>query len=304
MTDQAAIGDVIGRIALFQGRDVTVSPLTGGFSNGVFLVQTGDERFAVRVPGGASGILGIDRAAERHNAEVAAATGVGPRVLEYVDDIDVMVLEYIEGAIPTTEGLQSPEQVRRMAASIGRLHEGPRFANEFDMFGRASQWLRACEERAFPVPDGVRSRMDAVEDVVRSLKRDAGPTVPCHNDLAPYNLIDDGRQLWIIDFEFSGNNDPCFDIGGIASEAELNDDLVAVICEAYFGETTPRILARMKLQAAVAHVGWSLYCAIEAEVIPDPGYLEGSMLYWTAALDVFDSPELPHLIRDASPLAD
>ena len=87
----------------------------------------------------------------------------------------------------------------------------------------------------------------------------------------------------------AGTNDPCYHLGGIASEAELDDDLVAVLCESYFGETTPRLLARMKLCAAVAHVGWSLYCAIEAEVIPDPGYWEGSMSYWTAALDVFDS---------------
>jgi aminoglycoside phosphotransferase (APT) family kinase protein len=149
VTEQAAIDDVIGRIALFEGRDVTVSPLTGGFSNGVFLVVADDERFAVRVPGEASDLLGIDRAAERHNAEVAAATGVGPRVLEYVDDMDVMVLEFIEGTIPTTEELQTPEQVRRIAASIGGLHEGPRFTNEFAQDGGSAE--RAVSQRSRPL---------------------------------------------------------------------------------------------------------------------------------------------------------
>ncbi len=75
-----------------------------------------------------------------------------------------------------------------MAASISRLHEGPRFSNEFDMFGRATRWLRACEEQAFPVPEGIHSRMDGIEDVVRSLKTEAAPSVPSHNDLAPVQL--------------------------------------------------------------------------------------------------------------------
>ena len=291
------IDDVIARLALFERREVDVSPLTGGYSNGVFLVQAGDERFAVRVPGPASELLGLDRAAERANAEAAASTGVSPRIVEYLDDMDVMVLEFIEGAIPTAEQLRSPEQVRRVADSIRRLHDGPRFHNDSDMFGKAKEWLRACDEHAFPTPDGVHARMDALEDVVLALEAGGSAAVPSHNDLAPYNFIDDGRQLWIIDFEYSGNNDPCFDLGMIASEAELDDDLRAVLCGSYFGEVTPRLLARMKLQAVIANAGWSLYCAIQAKAIPDPGFWEGSMTYWTEVLEAMDSAELPDLVR-------
>ena len=291
------IDDVIARISLFEGRDFEVSPLSGGYTNGVFLVRAGDERFAVRVPGPASELLGLDREAERSNAGAAASTGVSPHILEYLDDMDVMVLEFIEGAIPTTEQLQSAEQVRRMVDSIRRLHDGPRFHNDLDMFGKAKRWLRACDEHAFPTPDGVHARMDALEDVALGLARGKPATVPCHNDLAPYNFIDDGQQLWIIDFEHSGNNDPCFDLGMIASEAELDDDLRAVLCGSYFGEVTPRLLARMKLQATIANVGWSLYCAIQAKATPDPGFWEGSVAYWKEVLEVMDSAELPHLVR-------
>ena len=294
---ETGIDEVVGRIALFEGRDVDVSPLSGGFTNGVFLVRAGDERFAVRVPGPASELLGLDREAERSNAGAAATTGVSPRILEYLEDLDVMVLEFIEGAIPTMDQLQAPEQVRRMCGSIRRLHDGPRFSNDFDMFGRAKGWLRACDEHAFPTPDRIHDRMDALEDVVFALAKDEPATVPCHNDLAPYNFIDDGQQLWIIDFEYSGNNDPCYDLGMIAGEAELDDDLRAVLCASYFGEVTPRLLARMKLQATIANAGWSLYCAIQARALSDPGFWEGSVAYWTEVLKVMDSRELPHLVR-------
>ena len=45
------------------------------------------------------------------------------------------------------------------------------------------------------------------------------PTVPCNNDLLAANFIDDGDRIWIIDFEYAGNNDPCFELGNIWSES-------------------------------------------------------------------------------------
>ena len=291
---------LIGRIEMFEGRDLQISPLSGGHMNGVFLVGVGDERFAVRVPGQASEILEMDRAAERYNAGAAAETGVSPRILDYLDDANVMVLEFVEGAIPTIEDVQSLEQVQRMVTSIRRLHDGRRYINDFDMLARARHWLQACQQRGFPVPDGALARLGQVEEIARVLRSGTEPTVPCHNDLAPYNFIDDGQQLWIIDFEFSGNNDPCYDLGGIASEAELDDALTSALCASYFGETTPRLLARMKLHAAIANFGWMLFCSIQAELIPDPGFWEGATAYWTTVLEVLDSKELPQLMQDAA----
>jgi thiamine kinase-like enzyme len=124
--------------------------------------------------------------------------------------------------------------------------------------------------------------------------------VPCHNDLAPYNFIDDSDQLWIIDFEFSGNNDPCFDLGGIASEVELDDDLRLVLCEAYFGEATPSLLARLKLCALLSNFGWSLYCAIQASVLNEDGFWDGATDYWKAVLDALDADDMPRLLRTAA----
>ena len=55
-------------------------------------------------------------------------------------------------------------------------------------------------------------------------------SVPSHNDLSADNIIDDGRRLWLIDFEYSGNNDPCYDIADLASQASLDDDRAAMLC--------------------------------------------------------------------------
>jgi thiamine kinase-like enzyme len=208
-----------------------------------------------------------------------------------------MVLEFIEGHVPTIEDLQTPDQVRRIAEAVRTLHGGPRFNNDADMFDRAKQWLEACNEVSIRVPDGIDSRMGELDDIARALAASPLPTVPCHNDLAPYNFIDDGDRLWIIDFEFSGNNDPCSDLGMIASEAELDEDLRTILCEAYFGDATPPLLARLELYAVLSNVWQSLYCAIQAVVLSDEGYWDEAAGFWKAAVDGLDSDEMPSMLR-------
>jgi thiamine kinase-like enzyme len=234
---QARMGDVpedetimraVQRVSRLSGREVDVSSLSGGFTNDVFLVRADDERYVLRVPGPSSKLLEINRADERYNAEMASRSGVSPDVLDYVEDLDVMVLEYINGHVPTVAELQTPDQVRRIATAVRCLHDGPRFNNDADMFARAKRWLRACDNRSIRIPDGAHSRMQELDDVARTLALHPLPSVPCHNDLAPYNFIDDGDQLWIIDFEFSGNNDPCFDLLG--SQAKSNSTTTSDWC--------------------------------------------------------------------------
>jgi len=312
--ENGTITEAVQRVSVLAGREVDVSILAGGFTNGVFLVRADGERYVFRVPGQSSDLLEINRADERYNAEMAASAGVSPDVVDYVEELDVMVLQFIDGHVPTVGELQNPDQVRRIATAVRALHDGPRFNNDADMFARAKRWLRACHTLAIRVPDGLESRMGGLDDIAAALALDPLPSVPSHNDLAPYNFIDDGEALWIIDFEFSGNNDPCVDLGMIASEAELDEDLRTVLCEAYFGEAAPSLLARMELCAVLSNVGWSLYCAIQAAqpssteaptathakpsvALSDEGYWAGATAYWKAVVDALDSDEMPHLLH-------
>ena len=193
------------------------------------------------------------------------------------------------------------------------LHGGPRFNNDAAVFARAKRWLAACHSLALPSPRRHREPHGGLDAVAHALALDPLPTVPSHNDLAPYNFLDDGDRLWIIDFEFSGNNDPCFDLGMIAGEADLDADLRTVLCEGYFGEATPSLLARMELWAVLSNFGWSLYCAIQAAqpasteatvthakpsvALSDEGYSAGATAYGKAVVDALDSDEMAHLLH-------
>src|ERR1700687_5688839 len=126
--------DAIGHIALWRGKDVNVSPLSGGLTNENYLVEAGGERYVMRLPGTSPELLSIDRGGEGYNARAAASTGIGPAVMEHIPQLDVMVLEFIEGPTMSARALQSERMVRRMAESFKRLHAAPRFLKDFDMF--------------------------------------------------------------------------------------------------------------------------------------------------------------------------
>ena len=88
--------------------------------------------------------------------------------------------------------------------------------------------------------------------------------MPCNNDLLAGNFVDDGERMWLIDYEYSGNNDACFELGNTATECDFDDDQVEALVAAYFGEVRPDLLARVRLQSLVSEYGWSLWGAIQA----------------------------------------
>ncbi|TMF89828.1 MAG: LPS biosynthesis choline kinase [Chloroflexi bacterium] len=292
--------EAVGRVSLWRGKDVKISSLSGGLTNENYLVEAGGERYVMRIPGTSTELLSIDRVNEVHNARATASTGIGPAVLEHVTELNVMVLEFIEGPTMSAQTLQSERMARRMAESFQRLHAAPRFLKDFDMFRLIETYLRIVEEHEVRIPADYRERLPLLAEIERALQVGALPSVSCHNDLLCENFIDDGRWLRIVDYELSGNNDPCFDLGNTAQEASLDDGLRAVLCEAYFGRLDRQQLARMNLFALMSDVGWTLWGAIQAKISTlDFDFNDYYTTRWNRALDLMQSDRFEGWLREA-----
>jgi thiamine kinase-like enzyme len=292
--------EAVGRVSLWRGKNVTVSSLSGGLTNENYLVEAGGERYVMRIPGSSTELLSIDRSNEVYNGRAAATTGIGPRVLEHVPQLDVMVLEFIEGPTMSAQTLQSEWMARRMAESFKRLHSAPRFLKDFDMFRLIETYLRIADEHEVRIPADYRERLPQLAEIERAVRVGALPSVSCHNDLLCENFIDDGRWLRIVDYELSGNNDACFDLGNTAQEASFDDALRAVLCEAYFGRLDRQQLARMNLFALMSDVGWTLWGAIQAKISTlDFDFTDYYTTRWSRAVKVMESDRLESWLREA-----
>ena len=292
--------DAVARISLWRGTDVKVTSLSGGLTNENYLVEAGGERYVMRIPGASTELLSIDRVNEVHNTRAAASTGIGPAVLEHLPQADVMVLEFISGPTMSAKRLQTASMVRRMAESFKRLHAAPRFLKDFDMFRLIEDYLRIVDEHKVPIPTDYRAWLPRLGEIERAVRVGLLPSVPCHNDLLCENFIDDGQWLRVVDYELSGNNDACFDLGNTAQEASLDDELRAVLCEAYFGRLDSRQLARMNLFALMSDVGWTLWGAIQARISTlDFDFTDYYTTRWNRAVAVLESDRLEGWLTEA-----
>jgi len=260
------VGDVIARIEAWRGRAPVVRPLTNGLTNANYRVDVGGESYVVRIPGESTELLGIDRENELHNARVAAGLGIGPRIVHHLPDVGATVVEFLHGRPLTNDDLRAPGMPGRIAATVRRLHAGPRFLRDFDMLRLADRYRALAARRGFPLPDTFPARRAAIGRMEAGLGVNPPATVPCHNDLLADNYIEQDGRLRLLDWEYSGNGDPAFELGDTACELEYDAPRVAELCRAYFGVESPAAVARVHLQAIAADVGWALWAAIQTAI--------------------------------------
>ncbi|MGV9771082.1 phosphotransferase family protein [Streptosporangium sp. NPDC003464] len=253
--------DALAAVREWAGQPVTETPIKGGLSHRIARLDAADgQRWLLRVldPRVSGAGLGIPLDQEIANTLRAAEAGVGPRVLHRMPG--ALLLEYLDGATLDAHGVRTlPGPI---AAACRRLHAGPRFVNDFSIFRKLEEFLALCHTHALPTPDGYEDRRRAAAEIERALTAHPLPAVPCHNDLLPGNLIHCGTEIKIVDYQLSGNNDPAFELGDIAAEADYDPDLAGRLAHAYFGEADPRLIARVRLNLIMSNLTWSLWFAV------------------------------------------
>jgi thiamine kinase-like enzyme len=302
-----SLDEVLSRVAMWHGRAVTTIPMAGGLSHHIWRVDVGGRSYVLRVldPAVSDAGLGVTPALEVANTLRAAESGAGPRVHEVLPDVPALVLEFLPGRTLGLADVRQPAMLPRLAAACRQLHAGPRFDNDFSIVAKLYELLGICERHDLRVPDGYRERLSTVEEIGSALAADPPPTVPCHNDLLAENFIDSGGVIRIVDYQLSGNNDPCFELGDIAAESDFDPDLADALAAAYFGaELTPALTARTRLNLVLSNVTWTLWFSVHHGLLRKP---HSSFDYWSEASDKWgqanrdlDSPELGRLIDTAS----
>ncbi|MDQ1703675.1 MAG: hypothetical protein QOF18_41 [Frankiaceae bacterium] len=293
------LDDVVARVPGMQG-SFTATPLPGGLTNRNYRVTSASGRdVVVRLSSEQSALLAIDRDAECANSTAAASTGVAPDVLAYLPEFGALVIEWIDGRTFDEAELDDAETLARVAATCRRLHAGPRFVGDFDMFALQRRYLELVLSRGFRLPPSYLDFAPVLTTIRGAMAvRDEG-TVPCHNDLLAANIMADDTQLWLVDFEYSGNADPCFELGNLCSEAHLGTDRLEHLVAAYFGVATAGKVARTRLFGIMSDYGWTLWASIQAATSElDFDFWSWGLQKYERATAELRGPDLPRLITE------
>ena len=279
----------------------TVSELAGGLTNTNYKVVTAAGAFVVRISAKDAGLLAIDRDNEYQNSVAAADVGVGARVVGYLPERSLMVLEFIEGQAQSAEDLRRGDKIEMIARACQRLHGARRFRDDFNMFDIQRRYLALVQERGFRLPERYLDFEPAVRDIERAMPvRDEG-TVPCNNDLLAENFIDVGGEFRLIDYEYSGNNDACFELGNVWSESNLSLEQLEQLVAGYYGRPLRNKIARARLWGLMSKYGWTLWASIQDGVSEiDFDFWEWGMEKYERATAEFDGPDFARLLEDVT----
>ncbi|CAN5338226.1 phosphotransferase family protein [soil metagenome] len=299
--EHARLDALFGGIASLAATPRTIEELSGGLTNYNLKVTTPDGVFVARCNRSDTVLLGIDREAEQHNTRAAELSGVGAPFVEYRPDLGILVIGFLNGHSYENEDLQRPGVLPRAAKAIKQLHDGPRFAGDFDMFLRQSRYLETLTAGGHRMPADYRTYDPQFQRIKTALAVLRGPTVPCNNDLLAGNFVDGGDTIWIIDYEYSGNNDPYFELGNTWTECGLSDEQLDEFVTAYVGHRDSCLVARTRLQATVSRYGWSLWGFIQAATNDfDFDFYGWGFERYEAAVADFESSEFETLLATAS----
>ena len=235
----------------------------GGLTNLVF--RAGD--YCLRIPGRGTEEY-INRANEAVAAREAAKAGVSPEVV-YVDaKSGVLVTRFIERAVT-----MSPEYFRervgspaRAGALFRKLHgSGAVFPFRFELFSMIDDYLKVLSTKEVELPAGYHDVVREADQNVRSaLAAHRLPVAPCHCDPLCENFLDTGERMWIVDWEYSGMNDPLWDLGDLSVEGQFDAEQDAAMIAAYFaGEPTPAERGRIVVYKAMCDLLWTLWGLIQ-----------------------------------------
>jgi thiamine kinase-like enzyme len=261
----SAFDEAVERV--WPGRHARVELLGGGITNHNLKVEVDGELFVLRIAGKDTELLGIDRAVELAATEAAAALGIGPEVVAFVEPEGWLVTRFLDGEVPPLARMREPDVLGRVARALRAFHEAPPLPGTFDSFRIVEAYRRIALERGGEVPaefdwaHGLATRID-------ELRGDARP-VPCHNDLLNANFLDDGEHLRIVDWEYAGMGDRFFDLANFSINHELDADASTALLAAYFGEVRAddaRALELMRFMSDFREAMWGVVQSAVSEL--------------------------------------
>ena len=264
-----AVYAALARVPLFRNvrqEIMELELLSGALTNVCYKVTADGAAYVLRLAGEGTSDY-IDRAAEKHNARVAATAGVNAEVLYFDTKDGTMVTRFIEG-VSMNEGKgfsRDRESMIRAALALKRVHRLRKvFESRFDVFASIDDYVDLLLEQGMPPPRDYYELERKARAVRRALEASPVPLVPCHNDPWPGNLLDADGRIYLIDWEYSGMNDPVWDLGDLSVEAGFGPEQDRTLMNAYWGGTAPAALySRMEIYKAMSDLHWALWGLVQ-----------------------------------------
>ena len=257
---------LVRRVPGWENQRIDLAPLHGGITNTNYVATVAGQRAVVRVPGERTELLGIDRANEAEAAARAAALGIGPAVLGKLPEIGTLITALVPGR--HLEPTPFTSRLAEVVALLRTFHDSGPLQGAFPIH-RVVEWHARDASSYGVVPPTSYGRLHQQSRRIEAAFAVAPlPTVPCHNDLLPGNVLfdEEGDRVWLLDFEYAGMNDRFFDLGNLSVNCGLDKAADRELLRLYFGEVTASRWARLQLMKVMSEFREGMWAVVQQAI--------------------------------------
>lgn len=241
-------------------KSLVITPFSEGMNNRNYKIQYGEESFALRIFSDLS-FIGVNRYNEYMCALIASKLNVGPEIIQFIPENNLLVCRYIEGKKATCQEMAKVDNIKRFVNTLTQLHHACDFPSTFSIFKVIEAWWKIAVKEKAPIPHHFEDVFSQIAEMEQIIKHYSADLVPCHNDLYFNNIIDTGTNFLLIDYEFAAMGDPFFDLANFSIHHLFNDDQDKILLEYYFKSIDQKILNHftiMKMLSNLRECLWGL----------------------------------------------
>ena len=229
---------------IFPEEDVSQAEIIqiGGMSNKNFRVNFKGRSYVLRVPGnGSDGMM--ERSNEEFNALEGCKMGVNPEIRYFDAKTGIKLADYVENAETLNAAtIQRHDNLRKIADIYHKIHDAHvRLKNEFNLFQEIEKYDRLLENVGATMYEGWEEFKPKLMSLESRLNKIGIEMTPCHDDAVPENFIkaEDGT-IYLIDWEYSGMNDPMADFAALFLESEFPEETQDYFLDKYYSGIVPK----------------------------------------------------------------
>lgn len=276
-------------------KDITqIKAIKAGLTNTSFQFVVNGQGYVYRHPGNGTSKY-INRKSEAFSMDVAARLGLDDTFI-YIDENEGWkISKFIKNARELDYNNRA--EVDEALKMMRKLHD-KKIVSEYDfgIWDKTEEFIKRLDELGksdFEDFKDLYNTMSELKDVV--MKDDNAVKCLCHNDCySPNFLLDEDNKMYLIDWEYSGNDDPASDLGTFICCSEYTFDEAVEIIKQYLGKEPSKselahYIGYVSIAAYYWYV-WALYQETRGNAVGEWLYMwyKNSKLYCKEAMKLYN----------------
>jgi thiamine kinase-like enzyme len=260
----ANVEQVIRRVPMWENAtDLTYSPLGGGITNQNFKVETGGERFVLRIAGLNTDLLGINRDTEYAASKAAGELNIAPEVVYFIEPEGYLVTRFIDGNPLPPAQVKEPENLERIVGMLKDFHALDPIPGTFWVPQIVQDYTSIAQKHGIQFPANFDWLMACLAEAEKAFEGDPLPHCPCHNDLLNENFLKTDDHIYILDWEYAGMGDRYFDLANLSVNHDFDDRQDELLLKYYFGQVEETAWAHLKVMRIISDYRESMWGLVQ-----------------------------------------